>query len=340
VPVGFSPLSVTFVSASQGWVLGGAPCGDGSVRCAVIVRTADGGHTWTRTPAPATTVGQATGAWRDGASGVGGIRFADANDGWLFGPELWITHDGGATWQSQAVPGGSDSQVMTLEAHAGLVHAVVTDGDATHGFQVASSPVADDTWALAATSLRFGAGPVPTVQLVLSGTAGWIVEVDRDVTGGLRLGAGVWQAWRPPCSGANGAAVLAAYSASQLVAACDEGVWGPAPSGAAAGERLYMSSDGGTTFTRGAATIPLGSVQQLAQPTATTVVASGAQAVRSTDGGATWRTVLADSPGKEGTIYLGFTTASQGVLITGGRLGPNGLLMSYDGGRTWRPVTF
>ena len=42
--------------------------------------------------------------------------------------------------------------------------------------------------------------------------------------------------------------------------------------------------------------------------------------------------------------YLGFTTATQGVLITsdGGGYSPEltQLLMTRDGGRTWTPVKF
>src|SRR5439155_13711178 len=50
VPPGFLAASVTFVSPSNGWVLGSAPCA--SPPCTSIVRTTDGGHTWKGIPAP------------------------------------------------------------------------------------------------------------------------------------------------------------------------------------------------------------------------------------------------------------------------------------------------
>ena len=54
IPADFQPLSVTFVSADMGWVLGSA-AGCASDTCpVVIVRTLDGGRTWTRIAAPAT----------------------------------------------------------------------------------------------------------------------------------------------------------------------------------------------------------------------------------------------------------------------------------------------
>ena len=74
VAAGFAPLSVTFVSAQVGWVLGTAPSGDGT-RLAVA-HTTDGGTTWSQGPAPAVTFG--TGGAANGAR----IRFADPADGW------------------------------------------------------------------------------------------------------------------------------------------------------------------------------------------------------------------------------------------------------------------
>ena len=96
VPAGFRPMSVTFVSTQQGWVLGSAPCATG--RCPAIARTIDGGKTWTTIDAPKTTIGSEPGVDVSG-KGITGIRFADLRDGWAFGPELWATHDGGKTWK-------------------------------------------------------------------------------------------------------------------------------------------------------------------------------------------------------------------------------------------------
>lgn len=58
VPVGFSPVSVTFASAEVGWVLGTVPSGPG-VKLAVA-HTTDGGITWSRSPAPEVTFVNAT----------------------------------------------------------------------------------------------------------------------------------------------------------------------------------------------------------------------------------------------------------------------------------------
>lgn len=340
IPADFTPLSVTFVSADQGWAFGGTACG-AAAHCAVIVETRDGGRSWTRVAAPATTVGDP--AVDPVLTGVSGLRFADPLDGWAFGPDLWATHDGGTSWHHVTVPGGAGTAVMALEAHAGRVHAAVSAPGAG-GYRIATSPVGGDAWTLAPPTLAYGAGPVPQIQLVLSGNGGWLLEVDRAVIGGLRLGPTGWSAWQPPCLDVNGPAVLAASSAADVVAACDEGVWGPAPTeptgGQVVAEHLYRSADGGTTFARSATTIPLADVSVLAAATPSLVVAAGSvgdagrdAVISSRDGGRTWATSLV--LGSERPLYLGFTTATQGVLITDA-----GLRLTYDGGRTWQLVRF
>ncbi|HVM65282.1 MAG TPA: hypothetical protein VMU14_10500 [Acidimicrobiales bacterium] len=293
------PQSVTFMSAQEGFVLGSSS----------IARTTDGGRSWSALPTPA--------GWD-----VRELRFANASDGWAWGAQLWSTHDGGRTWHRLVVPGGQGG-VYALEAAAGTVHMVVFDGQA---FRVATAPVASDafTLSLGAPSVPVGGGPVPTIQLVLEGRTGWLVEVDRTVVGGLQLVGGQWQPWTPPCTGANGPAVLAASSPTELVAACDQGVWGPATP---MGERLWVSHDGGATWTDSGG-VPVTGPQAIATASPTVVVA-GTEATF--DGGATWSTVLPSGAEDD----LGFTTTAQGVAIV-----QRALLMTRDSGHTWQEVRF
>ena len=88
---------VSFVSADQGWALGGGE----------LVTTTDGGASWTRLPAP--------------PAGAAHIRFASAQIGyaWSAAGSLWITTDGAASWQ----PGGL-TQVVSLETAAGWVWSI------------------------------------------------------------------------------------------------------------------------------------------------------------------------------------------------------------------------
>jgi photosystem II stability/assembly factor-like uncharacterized protein len=341
---GFEPVSVTFVSSEEGWVLGMTPCAGGE--CTAILRTTDGGQTWTAVGAPATSISQ--GPLRPGSTpGIIGLRFADPRDGWAYGPDLWATHDGGSSWQRVTIPRlPASAVIVALEASAGTVTAVADDvagASSDGGVRIASSLVGSDAWTLSPTQVPLGAGPVSQAQLVLAGTAGWIMEVDRIVVGGARLVGGTWSAWTAPCSDAQGSAVLAASSPSDLVAACDGGLWGHPASPAEQGEHLYVSHDGGATFAETGGTVP---VQEplLANPVRGTIlVGRGQLLVASFDHGQTWRTVL-DLTQPAFITYLGFTTASQVVAIadesTGTTQRAGALYMTRDGGHTWAKVSF
>jgi len=331
VPVGFAPVSVTFTSPDDGWVLGTAPCA--SAPCTSIVRTTDGGHTWVGIPAPRATL---TDDAQETATSISELRFADPLDGWAFGPGMWATHDGGATWHAVTFPGmSSDAEVSDVEASDGFVQAAVLD-DAS--VRILTSPVSSDSWRGAAVSLQIGAGPVPQVQIVLQGSVGWLIEVDRVVVDGARLVSGQWQAWTPPCASAVGPAVMSAFSTSGLVAACDVGLWSTP-----AGEHLYDSSDGGASFVETGAAAPArpGTTAGVATPTADSVVlAAGSDLLRSINAGHSWTTVFSGT----GSAWsdLGFTTAAQGVAIEGapGTGTPTRLLMTFDGGASWAAVSF
>src|SRR5919197_966364 len=92
------------------------------------------------------------------------VRFANLNDGWVFGPGLWSTHDGGVRWARVSLPGASGAQVSSLEASAGSVHAALLDGPK---LRIESSPVGSEAWQPSPLELSVGAGPVPVARLVL-----------------------------------------------------------------------------------------------------------------------------------------------------------------------------
>lgn len=85
---------VSFVSADQGWALGGGE----------LLTTTDGGASWSRQSAP--------------PGGAAHIRFASAETGyaWSTDGSLWATTNGGASWR----PGGL-TQVISVETAAGWV---------------------------------------------------------------------------------------------------------------------------------------------------------------------------------------------------------------------------
>ena len=344
VQSGFQPVSVTFVSPTQGWALGVAPCAGQACQVAVV-RTLDGGRTWSDVPAPPAVLS----AWERGlaaqmspGSGVSGLRFATPLDGWAYGPDLWATHDGGTTWTRATIPGAATDPIVALEAAAGSVHAVVYDIANGASVRIATSPVTADTWTLADATVDIGAGPVPSTQLVLAHSLGWVLQVNRTVVGGLALVDGQWKTWTPACGDVVGPAVLAASSGSDVVASCDVGTWSTPK-----GTHLFRSHDNGGTFSETGATIPIQGSSAIALAGSSILVGGttdqGSTIVRSADGGKTWRQVL--DAGQAGVVYLGFTTPTQGVAITtqpsntaSTFLGT--LYMSHDAGATWTKVSF
>jgi hypothetical protein len=333
VPAGFAPNSVTFVSLSLGWVLGGAPCQSGT--CLALLRTPDAGRTWTAVQGPPTTYAPATSPATYPQTGVSEVRFADPQDGWAYGPDLWSTHNGGRTWTRTAL-----GSVWSLEAASGLVHAVAVQPDNTVAIE--TGPANRDAWARTG-SLQTGAGPVPSADLVLQGSNGWVIENDRGVIGADRLVSGRWPAWKPPCATTGGPAVLSAPTRSSLVAVCQQGIWGPPAPEAV---RVYFSSDGGATFYRRGGVLPgdaSSSGDVVASPVPGVVVTdafvnNSAELVETFNSATSWQTVATISPLMVFT-YLGFTSPMQGVALTSGR-GLSSLLMTFDGGRRWSTVKF
>lgn len=321
---GFGPSSVTFVSTRLGWALETTATPGCDERCGRLWRTGDGGRTWSQVATPPVRAAEAS----VGAPGSVGVRFANADDGWVFGPELWVTRDGGAHWSRSQLPVGA-GQVVAVEASAGAVHAVVF-GD---GFRVITSPVDHDAWQSSPTMVPTGAGPIPAVQLVLHGQAGWMLVVNRGVIGGERLINGQWRPWTPPCVGVDGPALLAASTTTDLVAICDEGVHAERPGG----EHAYRSHDGGDTFQRLTVAVPIGPVA-VAAPTPASWLIAGTDSnsigvlMRTVDAGATWTTVHRDDQG-QGWGELGFTSPQQGAAVRQSQ--PGRLLITYDAGTTW-----
>src|SRR5258708_22253465 len=114
-------LSATFVSPSEGWVLVGVSCG--RALCLQLQHTTDGGSTWTVVPSPQLASPAVAGQVR-------AVRFADSQDGWVYGPGLFATHDGGRSWRAVAVPGLGRplAQVVTLTVLDGFADALVAEG--------------------------------------------------------------------------------------------------------------------------------------------------------------------------------------------------------------------
>ncbi len=241
-------------------------------------------------------------------------------------PNNLTTDDGGATWTSLDLP--FPGRIYDLAISNGTVYAVAFDNG---NFRIWTSPADNLSWTEDPIKVPVGGGPDPTIQLVFSNGAGWMIEVDRIVVGGAQMStSGTWSKWTPPCATSNGPASLAAWSATDLIAACDEGVWGSPPPPAKA---VYTSHDAGATFQRHDA--PVYGLVAAADPNYAVLV-TGDTIRRSVDGGRTWTIVdNVTNPNAIQPSDLGFTSNSQGfVIFTNGQM-----VMTYDSGATWSAVT-
>jgi hypothetical protein len=319
----FEPQSYTFVSTRVGWVLGT----DLSIR-----HTVDGGTNWTKINSPKITGGL--------AQYVRGIRFANAQDGWVYGAGLWSTHDGGDHWHLVEPIPGVGFDIEAVEAASGRVHVVGLGevpviGSQTFGFAIASAAVGSDTFTLSPPVFSPGAGPAPYTSLVLHGTAGWVTTSNRGATGAARLVNGRWKESTLPCQGEP---QLAAVSSSTVVAVCTEGAW----TGPTTTYHGYISSDSGQTYKSFPSLLP-SRTQDVAAPSPGTFVIDGgvsdpSELEMTTDGGRTWSSLYRLA----GAFWtnLGFTTSQQGEAIAASHDGWSRLLMTTDGGHHWRTVNF
>jgi len=102
------------------------------------------GARWHFRKAPAVRFFNDAGASRGQVSRVSSVVFASRRDGWLYGPGLWSTRDGGARWHRLSLGGGIDA----MAASAGTVYAVVSP----HGGgreELYRSSAGKDAWARA-----------------------------------------------------------------------------------------------------------------------------------------------------------------------------------------------
>ncbi len=337
VPVGFDPLSATFVTPAIGYVLGTAPCG--ARRCLLLASTLDGGSTWSNLgdPAPAGVTLPSLGPL---PSVHLGVRFADQEHGWIYGyvgnsPVLWWTTDAGTTWRSLSPAALAGGEVAALESTAGRAEAVVVRAEPP-GVQMVTAPKASAAWKPVSAVLPAGHTAAPTPQLVLQRTAGWLLEEDPAYVAGARLDAtGTWKSWSPSCATSAFRVMVAAVSTTDVVELCQA----TSSNGDAT---VYQSLHAGNAGTwRYLTQTPWGlDPQAFAANRGDSFAVAGrrgnrAEIVLHTPG--SWVTPAWSGPGR--VTELGFEDPGQGIAVVRTATSSR-MLMTFDAGYRWGSVDF
>jgi hypothetical protein len=322
VPAGFKPDSMTFISASEGWVLGTAPCAHAP--CTSVVRTTNGGRSWVGVPAPRFKL-----AGFSGGPGLDRIRFADSRDGFAFGSQLWVTHNGGGGWRRLTqVPG----YIADLEASAGSVYAASVK---SNRITIYRTPAGRNDWRrVAGLPTVTGFGGLGTITL--HGKAAWIIlgtRVYASPTGAR------WAREGFRCARDFAITSVAAFSTRNVSLLCT----GNAALGSTE-KVVYTSADGGARYTKAGKPSAAGDGGVLAEPTTRHLFVATASAATwlyvSTDGGHHWHSSLSFADGGKGWSDFGFTTAVQGVAVEGRPAIGSHMYITRNGGTSWHRVTF
>ncbi len=348
-----SLLDLTWISDRAGWALTVTACG--TALCPGLARTVDGGRTWQPMPAPPGVV-QGTTTNCDQAACVSHIRFASTSIGYLFGPALFVTRDGGRHWARtpgllvEALEPGVGQVLRVAYTHSGCpgpcwrVIQEAAPGSSSWHTVLALDHTAAATQPGPAQIVRAGGAIyVPVYGNLASGAGDQRAFTFRSLDGGLR-----WTQVADPCGRsaktANVALGLAVTRGGFVAVLCS-----PRSSTGAA---FVVTSPDNAHFWGPARPIP-GSVLDAGLIAATgschlavaspPVSGNGPFTYRlltSSDGGRHWKISVADPEqivsGDPGSAYLGFQNQSVGRWVGF----PHTIWITHDAGTHWTRLPF
>jgi photosystem II stability/assembly factor-like uncharacterized protein len=349
----FQPTSITFVSSRLGAVIGqGQPAGSctGQPTCTSLAGTDDYGKNWFGVSAPPA-------GSPDGASGVSQLRFLNEDQGFAFGPALWATEDGGASWAQVRLPSGVrvtdletvDGQVLAVwaQCQGGGADFAVDCSRFTLETAAAGSAGRLSAWrpVPGATALQAGSSAASAVLTLSAGATTdpssgtvYLLAPDGRVLAGALTGQRLSVAGRAPAGCLPGSPQPGTGAPSQALLTYQSGSLYLLCSGK--GDMvLYVSGNGGRSWPRRPAMPQHGTATSVAGGgNGLVIVATTEGLVESTDDGQTWR--LAVSPGRggpgSGFSYVGMTNPSQGVALPADT-SRHEVWITRDGGQSWHP---
>lgn len=342
--------SASFVDGAHVFGFGFGLARSGRFECTYLARSDDGGQTWTRLPDRDLFLPRGENQAEDVGS-ISGIAFATQLDGWLYGPGLWSTHDGGQTWRDDSA---AVTDVLTVSASGGsawLFDRIPCGADECLRVSQAS----------AAAGWRWS--PLAAQPPVVSGAPGHAVFRIVRPSATRALVAALRGPDRPPrivATDDGGASwndlpsLPAGRGEPRDVAALGDGhVWltlTTVPATIMQDKEIYHSSDAGRTWQliadvgagqRGELNnLPVtGYLPRLTPVTPTTLFLSMGRSTLygSFDAGQTWAPVINDDAsigGADSVRFLGFGDVLHGLATSASTR-----WVTADGGRTWAAVT-
>lgn len=328
--VGRGPTAIDFSDRSHGWIASGGNLGPQTFNPS-IVRTADGGQSWQRTPVPNLAAQSIDPATNYALGGLVGIHFANPERGWfLQGGIGWQTNNAGTSWTKMNLPvdGGLVALVSAGNDVWALIdtcpiHAVSCPQNVAKGglFHATSAPVLK--WQRVGGALPAGVGALyPTARksvVVAFGNVHYARTLGKVSAGSLTSSCGL-------IGGLNG---------GKVAGVCDSG-----GGGNASASNIAVSDDGGATWKTLIDGPP--STQWVGSSTtdgddAVLYVTGGQTLWRTSASKPGWRAVLEAQVGSADEIYPVYFTGIHGYALISSGLDAH-WFETNDGGLDWEPV--
>lgn len=346
---GFSPQSYSVVADGTIYILGTSTCG--STSCISLLRSTTGSQAWVEVPIPATSVVR---AYNYSSQGVSKVRFATPAVGYLFGPSLYVTLDGGTHWSglnlSDLAGGSMHTAVIDLEVRNGIAYLLA-------GPVLQGGVEVEQLYSSAVGSSQF----MPVANVSTSSIAGGFIATypfGTVVSLPSQSSAAEFVSTESLSSFTSfGSPCLSATVPYPALAPPDDTDALPtlflscAGSGSAGGEvkTVFISKNMGQSFQLSSSSPPISGGLNGFAAASSTLLAIGASSggsyiYTSSNSGATWSTsytnfALGGAPIQD----LGFTNAHTGYAVVGYSLPviPHSLMVvTHNGGESWQPITF